>query len=219
LFTTTTHIFATPSTTNPDSEMIHTDSADMADSTEAQEEIPKNRKGALMEQKKEEIKGRIAFLDALEIGTLASSVDFEQARATLTSTLTPTLTPMPIPRTQSNVGSTSTSADFAFRAKPLPELKIVAILSSINTGLPKMQAPAQDVALGDSENLAPRSKVTPKLTLGTSGVPITKTLLEQKLATLVLADGSGEEVPATPASSVRRLSRKQRSATPVATGD
>jgi hypothetical protein len=44
------------------------------------------------------------------------------------------------------------------------------------------------------------------------GVPITKTAIEQKLATLSLADGSGEL-----ASSVRRVTRKQESSTPVAT--
>jgi hypothetical protein len=52
--------------------MIPTDSANMADPTEAQEEIPNNTKGVLTEQKKEEIKGMTAFLDAIHVATSTS---------------------------------------------------------------------------------------------------------------------------------------------------
>jgi hypothetical protein len=69
-------------------------------------------------------------------------------------TLKSTLKPMPMPRSQSNVSSMPTAANFAFRAKPLPELKIVAIPSSLNTGIPP------HVALGTT------SRLTPIVTLG-----------------------------------------------------
>jgi hypothetical protein len=69
-------------------------------------------------------------------------------------TLKSTLKPMPVPRTQSNVSSMPTAANFAFRAKPLPELKMVAIPSSLNTGI------SPHVARGAT------TRVTPTLTLG-----------------------------------------------------
>ena len=55
--------------------MIPTNSANMADLTEAQEGM-ENRKRVLAEQKQMERKARMAFLDAIEIGrALAASVD------------------------------------------------------------------------------------------------------------------------------------------------
>ena len=110
------------------------------------------------------------------------------------------LTPLTVPKIQSNVGSVPTAANLAFRATPLPELKIVANPSSLNYGLLIMQAPSQDVALGVSEDADGLVSAMSKMTS------------EQKSVMSVLASDSGKTAPCT-------MTPKQRSVTHVATGD
>jgi hypothetical protein len=71
----------------------------------------------------------------------------------------------------------------------------------------------------DNVAMALEHKVRVQPSGETLGLPITKTTLEQKSATPILADGSGENVSAKPASRVRRATRKQKSVTPAVNGD
>jgi hypothetical protein len=96
----------------------------------------------------------------------------------------------------------------------------MAFLDAIEIG--RALASSVDIGVIGQSRTALTSTLAPTLTLGTSGTPITKTVVGEKLATLVLANGSGEEASATSASSVRsvrRVSRKQRPVTPVATSE
>jgi len=136
------------------------------------------------------------------------------------------------------------SSHFAFRSRPLPErkLEVAAIPSSFNIGVPWAPNSAKQVTAGVPDKAAhtstPQSAQTPKthndidnvaMALEhkvrvqpggeTLGLPITKTTLEQKSATPILADGPGENASAQPASSVRRATRKQKSVIPVPNGD
>jgi hypothetical protein len=199
-------------------------------------------------------------------------------------TLKSTLEPMPMPRTQSNVSSMPSAANFAFRAKPLPELKIAAIPSSLNTGIspyaalvatstvsPKLtlkgqsyfvrlpttsdfsfQGPSSyktrrvnaalaaarsnrigkyahrsgaallhsplDVKIGSTSGLA---SAMSKMAIGTQpgneapDVSIAKATPEQKSVTSIVTGDSGKQGPATPASSLRRATRKRKLVAPV----
>jgi hypothetical protein len=92
---------------------------------------------------------------------------------------------------RSFLDSMPTASGFAFQAKPLPELKVAAIPSSINIGLLEMQTPAQAVPRGVSENLAPVSKVTPTLTPEAPNV--CKVTRKQKPVTPVAATGDSNK--------------------------
>lgn len=195
--------------------MTPTDPANMADPTKAQGGIPKNRKGVLTEQKKEEIKGRMAFLDALEIGgALASSVDVGQSKE----------------QTRGEKPFTSSSDN----APPAKRMRI--------EGVPETPTPAKGLTSGDPDEAALTSMPQPTPTPRTRndigsvsmalehtilapsgneapGVPTTKTTPEQASATPVLADGSGKKTLATSSSPVRTVARKRRSVIPVTTGN
>jgi hypothetical protein len=132
----------------------------------------------------------------LKVAAIPSSFNIGPSRWQLPTKLTP----LSVPKIQSNVGSVPTAANLAFRAKPLPGLKIVAIPSSLKTGLLIMQAPSQDVALGVSEDADGLVSAMSKMTS------------EQKSVMPVLASDSGKTAPCT-------MTPKQRSVTHVATGD
>jgi hypothetical protein len=165
--------------------MIPTDSANMADPTEAQEEIPNNTKGVLTEQKKEEIKGRTAFLDAIHVATSTSEA---QSKTGIVAAQDPSWTwTLPSKNPQRVHAATS----------------------------PRELAKGRDVlTLQEQEFWTRFTDLGASDLLAAFDVPEQQPL--KKLATLVLADGSGDEAPA---SNVHKVTRKQRSVTPVATGD
>jgi hypothetical protein len=91
---------------------------------------------------------------------------------------------------------------------PFTDLETPDLLAAFN--VPEWQPP---------KNQSPKKKPSGVATVvldkrSSLGVLITKTAIEQSLATLALADGSGEL-----ALSLRRRTREQKSVTPVATGD
>ena len=186
----------------------------MADSTEAQEETPKNTKGVLTEQKKEEKKRRMAFLDAIEIGgALASSVDVgqskEQKRVKEPLTISSDNAP-PAERMRIGVPKTSTPAK-GLTAGDTNEAALASMPQPTPTPSTRNNIDSVSMAL-EHTVLAPSGNEAP-------GVPTTKTTPEQASATPVLADGSGKKTLATPSSRVRTVARKQKSVIPITTGN